>query len=96
MIIAAIGVFLSILGIFLVRTGENADMKKLMAALNRGVNVSAILIAILTFGILYLLGFENWVGLSFSVISGLLAGIIIGQGTEYFTSHSYRPTQQKA
>ena len=48
MIIAAIGVFLSILGIFLVRTGENADMKKLMAALNRGVNVSAILIAILT------------------------------------------------
>jgi K(+)-stimulated pyrophosphate-energized sodium pump len=96
MIIAAIGVFLSILGIFLVRTGENADMKKLMAALNRGVNVSAILIAILTFGILYLLGFENWVGLSFSVISGLLAGIIIGQGTEYFTSHSYRPTQQIA
>jgi K(+)-stimulated pyrophosphate-energized sodium pump len=71
-------------------------MKKLMAALNRGVNVSAILIAILTFGILYLLGFENWVGLSFSVISGLLAGIIIGQGTEYFTSHSYRPTQQIA
>lgn len=96
MIIAAIGVFLSILGIFLVRTGENADMKKLMAALNRGVNVSAILIAILTFGILFLLGFENWVGLSFSVISGLLAGIIIGQGTEYFTSHSFKPTQQIA
>lgn len=96
MIIAAIGVFLSILGIFLVRTGENADMKKLMAALNRGVNVSAVLIAILTFGILYLLGFENWVGLSFSVISGLLAGIIIGQGTEYYTSHSFKPTRQIA
>ncbi|MEA5062892.1 MAG: sodium-translocating pyrophosphatase [Petrimonas sp.] len=93
MIIAAIGVFLSILGIFLVRTGENADMKKLMAALNRGVNVSAILIALLTFVALYLLGFENWIGLSFSVISGLLAGIVIGQGTEYFTSHSFRPTQ---
>ena len=93
MIIAAIGVFLSILGIFLVRTGENADMKKLMAALNRGVNVSAILIALLTFVALYLLGFENWKGLSFSVISGLLAGIVIGQGTEYFTSHSFRPTQ---
>ncbi len=96
MIIAAIGVFLSILGIFLVRTGENAEMKKLMAALNRGVNVSALLIAILTFVVLYLLGFENWVGLSFSVISGLLAGIIIGQGTEYYTSHSFRPTQQIA
>ncbi|MDD4016001.1 MAG: sodium-translocating pyrophosphatase, partial [Petrimonas sp.] len=96
MIIAAIGVFLSILGIFLVHTGENADMKKLMAALNRGVNVSAVLIALFTFVILYLLGFENWLGLSFSVISGLLAGIVIGQGTEYYTSHSFRPTQQIA
>ncbi len=96
MIIAAIGVFLSILGIFLVHTGENADMKKLMAALNRGVNVSAVLIALFTFVILYLLGFENWLGLSFSVISGLLAGIVIGQGTEYYTSHSFRPSQQIA
>lgn len=96
MIIAAIGVFLSILGIFLVRTGENADMKKLMAALNRGVNISAVLIALFTFVVLYLLGFENWLGLSFSVISGLLAGIVIGKGTEYFTSHSFRPTQQIA
>ncbi len=96
MIIAAIGVFLSILGIFLVRTGENADMKKLMAALNRGVNVSALLIALFTFVIFYLLGFESWLGLSFSVISGLLAGIIIGQGTEYFTSHSFSPTRKIA
>lgn len=93
MIIAAVGVFLSILGIFLVRTKENASVKELMASLNRGVNVSAILIAGSSFGILYLLGFSNWVGLSFSVIAGLLAGIIIGQGTEYFTSHSYKPTQ---
>lgn len=96
MIIAAIGVFLSILGIFLVRTGENADMKKLMAALNRGVNASAVLIALFTFVVFYLLGFENWLGLSFSVISGLLAGIVIGQGTEYFTSHSFSPTRQIA
>ena len=96
MLIAAIGVFLSIIGIFLVSTSENAGMIKLMAALNRGVNVSAALIAALTFGILYLLGFENWVGLSFSVIAGLLAGIIIGQGTEYYTSHSYKPTQKIA
>lgn len=96
MIIAAIGVFLSILGIFLVRTKETASVKQLMAALNRGVNVSAALIALCTFVILYLLGFENWVGLSFSVIAGLLAGIVIGQGTEYFTSYSYRPTRRIA
>lgn len=96
MIIAAIGVFLSILGIFLVRTNEHATMKQLMDALNRGVNVSALFIALLSFGILYLLGFSNWVGLSFSVISGLLAGIIIGQGTEYFTSHSFKPTKDIA
>ncbi len=93
MIIAAVGVFLSIIGIFLVRTDDNADMKKLMSALNRGVNVSAALIAIATFAILYLLGFENWMGISFSVISGLIAGIVIGQGTEYYTSHSYNPTR---
>ncbi len=96
MIIAAIGVFLSILGIFMVRTKENASMKQLMAALNRGVNISAILIAASTFGILYFLGFENWLGLSFSVIAGLSGGIIIGQGTEYFTSHSYKPTRDIA
>ncbi len=96
MIIAAVGVFLSIFGIFLVKTKENADMKQLMAALNRGVNISALLIAILTFGILYLLGLENWLGISFSVICGLIAGIIIGQGTEYYTSHSYKPTRKIA
>ena len=93
MIIAAVGVFLSIIGIFLVKTDDNADMKRLMSALNRGVNVSAALIAIATFGILYLLGFENWMGISFSVIAGLIAGIVIGQGTEYYTSHSYKPTR---
>lgn len=96
MIIAAIGVFLSIFGIFLVRTKENATVKELMNSLNRGVNASAILIAGSTFLILYLLGFSNWLGLSFSVIAGLLAGIIIGQATEYFTSHSYNPTKNIA
>lgn len=91
MLIAAIGVFLSILGIFIVKTKEDATVKQLMDSLNRGVNISAFFIAILTFGILYLLGFSNWVGLSFSVMAGLLAGIIIGQGTEYFTSSSHKP-----
>ena len=92
MIIAALGVFLSIFGIFLVKTKEDATLKKLMDSLNRGVNISAVFIAIGTFVILYLLNFNNWVGLSFSVIAGLLAGIIIGQGTEYFTSSSHKPT----
>ncbi|MBQ8154194.1 MAG: sodium-translocating pyrophosphatase [Prevotella sp.] len=94
MIIAAVGVFLSLLGIFLVRTKEGATMKDLLRSLSLGTNVSAVLIAIATFIILYLLGIENWLGLSFSVISGLAAGVIIGQATEYYTSHSYKPTQK--
>ena len=96
MIIAAIGIFLSLIGIFLVRTKEGATMKELLHSLGLGTNVSAGLIAVATFAILYLLGIDNWLGLSFSVISGLVAGVIIGQATEYYTSHSYTPTQQIA
>lgn len=96
MLIAAVGVILSILGIFIVRTKEDADMKKLMAALNRGINTSALLTAGATFLILYLLQIPNWVGLSFSVIAGLASGIIIGQSTEYYTSHSFKPTRKIA
>lgn len=96
MIIASVGIFLSLIGIFLVRTKEGATMKDLLKSLSLGTNVSAVLIAIATFIILYLFQLENWVGISFSVITGLVAGVIIGQGTEYYTSHSYRPTQQIA
>ena len=96
MLIAAVGILLSIIGIFLVRTKEGATMRELLRSLGVGVNFSSLLIAVATFGILYLLGVENWVGLSFSVITGLVAGIIIGQATEYFTSHSYKPTQKIA
>ena len=96
MIIAAIGIFLSLIGIFLVRTKEGASMKDLLHSLGLGTNVSACLIAVATFIILYLLGIENWLGLSFSVISGLAAGVIIGQATEYYTSQSYKPTQKIA
>ncbi len=94
MLIAAVGVFLSLIGIFLVRTKEGATMKDLLHSLSLGTNVSAVLIAAATFAILYLLGINNWLGLSFSVISGLAAGVIIGQATEYYTSHSYKPTQR--
>ena len=96
MLIAATGILLSIIGIFLVRTREGASMRELLRSLGVGVNVSAVLIAAATFGILYLLGMSNWIGLSCSVITGLVAGIIIGQATEYFTSHSYRPTRKIA
>ena len=96
MLIAAVGVFLSLIGIFLVRTKEGAGMKELLHSLGTGTNVSAVLIAVASFLILYLLGIENWLGISFSVITGLAAGVIIGQGTEYYTSHSYRPTQKIA
>lgn len=93
MIIAAVGIFLSLIGIFLVRTKEGASMSQLLRSLAVGTNTSAVLIAIATFLILYVLGLDNWVGLSFSVISGLTAGVIIGQATEFYTSHSYKPTQ---
>lgn len=93
MLIAAVGIFLSLIGIFLVRTKEGAGMKELLHSLALGTNVSAALIAAATFAILYLLGIDNWLGLSFSVITGLIAGVIIGQATEYYTSHSYKPTQ---
>ena len=94
MIIAAVGIFLSLFGIFLVRTKEGATMKELLHSLGIGTNVSACLIAVATFAILYLLGIPNWAQVSCSVIVGLLAGVIIGQATEYYTSHSYKPTQE--
>ena len=96
MMIAAIGVVLSIIGIYAVRTKEGAGLQQLLKSLSVGTNLSAALIAVLTFVVLYLLGFENWWQLSLSVISGLLAGVIIGKATEYYTSHSYKPTQQLA
>jgi K(+)-stimulated pyrophosphate-energized sodium pump len=96
MLIAAIGIILSIIGIFTVRTKEGAGMKQLLRSLGLGVNLSSLLIAISTFGILYLLQIDNWIGISCSVVVGLLAGIIIGQSTEYYTSHSYKPTQKIA
>ena len=96
MIIAAVGVILSIIGIYTVRTKEGAGMSQLLKSLGLGTNLSAALIAVATFGVLYLLDLPNWVGISFSVIVGLLAGVIIGQSTEYYTSHSYKPTRKLA
>ena len=96
MLIAAVGVILSVVGIFTVRTREGAGMSQLLKSLGFGTNLSAVLIAVATFGIMYLLGMENWIGISFSVIVGLVAGVVIGQSTEYYTSHSYKPTRRLA
>lgn len=96
MMIAAIGLVLSIIGIYAVRTKEGAGLQQLLKSLSIGTNLSACLIAVLTFAVFYVLGFSNWWQLSLSVIAGLLSGVIIGKATEYYTSHSYKPTQDLA
>lgn len=94
MLIAAIGILLSIIGIFAVKTKENASMKNLLKALSFGTNLSSALIVVATFTIMYFLKIENWVWISCSVVVGLIVGIVIGQSTEYYTSHTYKPTQK--
>ncbi|MCM1452860.1 MAG: sodium/proton-translocating pyrophosphatase, partial [Clostridium sp.] len=94
MLIAAVGIILSILGIFSVRTKENATMKDLLGSLSLGTNLSSALIVVATFGILYMLGIEGWVNISLAVVVGLLVGIVIGRSTEYYTSQSYTPTKK--
>lgn len=96
-LIAAVGVVLSLIGVYLVKTKEGADMTALLKALSRGTNTAACLIALATFGIFALLfGTETnqWWQVSLSVVVGLLAGVIIGKSTEYYTSQTYKPTQK--
>ncbi len=96
MLIAAVGILLSILGIFCVRTKEDATMKDLLGSLSLGTNISSVLIVGTTFLILWLLGLDNWALVSCSVVVGLLVGIVIGRSTEYYTSQSYKPTKKLA
>lgn len=93
MLIAAVGILLSILGIFSVRTKEDAGMKDLLNSLSVGTNLSSALIVVATFLILWVLQIDNWLNISFAVVIGLLVGIVIGRSTEYYTSQSYHPTQ---
>ncbi len=96
MLIAAIGVVCSILGTFLVRTKEGATQKQLLGALGRGTNVSAVLIAAVSFPLVwFILGKEYW-PVYFAILAGLIAGVLIGRSTEYFTSDSYKPTRELA
>ena len=99
MLIAAVGVLLSVISIFTVRTKEGAGMAQLLKSMSFGTNMAAILSGFASFGILALVfgtGDSNWWHFSLSVLAGLLAGVIIGKATEYYTSHSYRPTQKLA
>ena len=94
MLIAAVGIILSIIGIFSVRTKEDASMKDLLNSLSVGTNLSSALIVVATFTILWALQLDNWLNIAFAVVVGLLVGIVIGRSTEYYTSQSYRPTQK--
>jgi K(+)-stimulated pyrophosphate-energized sodium pump len=91
MLVAAIGIILSIVGIFMVRTKESATQKTLLRALFIGTFGSSILV-LGAVAILAVMGWITW-GVFGSVVAGLLAGVIIGQGTEYYTSDEYKPTQ---
>ncbi|MEW6507790.1 MAG: sodium-translocating pyrophosphatase [Bacteroidota bacterium] len=93
MLIAAIGIVLSIVGIYLVRTKEDAKLGDLLKSLNRGINISSILIVIFSFLIVHLLDFDNALGIWGSIVTGLVSGIIIGKATEYFTAYEYKPTR---
>ena len=96
MLIAAIGIILSILGIFMVRTKEGASQKQLLASLSRGVNISSLFIAVFSFLILWYLNLPNYIGIWASMVMGLAAGIGIGKSTEYYTSTAYKPTKNIA
>lgn len=93
MLIGAIGVVLSIFGIYLVRVKAGASSKELLGALGKGVNASSVLIAVASFAILYWLGTPRWLGNWGSIIVGLCTGVFIGKITEYFTSEAYSPTR---
>ncbi len=91
MIVAAIGIILSIVGIFMVRTKESASQKNLLNALLLGTGGSSLLVLLAMVGMVFL-GWVTW-GVFWAVVIGLVAGVIIGQATEYFTSDEYKPTK---
>ena len=93
MILAGIGVILSVLGIYMVRTKEGASMKQLMGSLNLGINGSAVGIAVLAIPVLMYLDLPNKWQIWGAIVAGLSAGLIIGKVTEVYTSHDYSPTQ---
>ena len=95
MLIAAVGIISSIIGTFFVSTKENADQKALLGSLRRGTYASSILSAIGSAVLIYTLIPEN-ASVFWAVISGLVAGVLIGFFTEYYTSDTYKPTKKLA
>ena len=93
MVMAAIGIICSIIGTFFVRTDEQADQRTLLKALSRGTNLSAILIAIIACPLVISLLGKAHLGLYFAILAGLIAGVLIGKATEYYTSDTFKPTQ---
>jgi len=93
MALAAIGVVLSIVGIYLVRAKEDATMKDLMGAINNSITYSSIGIAVVGLGLVYLLQLQSPLMLWLAIVAGLVVGVIIGRATEYYTSDEYKPTQ---
>lgn len=93
MLIAALGVIASIVGTFFVKTKEGASQKNLLRALRTGTYISAVIIAVASFFVVKLLLPDN-IGVYGAIISGLIAGVLIGAITEYFTSDSYKPTKK--
>ena len=96
LLLAAIGVIASIIGSFLVHTGETTDQLTLLKALRRGTNTAAVIIAVAAFPLVwFLLGKEN-IGLYAAILAGLVSGVLIGRFTEYYTSDTYKPTKHLA
>ena len=95
MMLAAFGVIASIIGTFFVKTKEDASQKNLLKALRLGTYISAVLVVAGAYVIIRLLLPEH-IGIYAAVLSGLVAGVLIGAITEYFTSDSYRPTRDLA
>ncbi|MEG0702881.1 MAG: sodium-translocating pyrophosphatase [Christensenella sp.] len=96
MILAAVGIVASVIGTFFVRTKENATQKHLLAALHKGVYIAAAIVAVAGYFVVTgMLGAEN-IGIYVAILSGLVAGIIIGYYTEYVTSDHFKPTKKLA
>ena len=104
MALAGIGIFCSIAGIFTVKAKENASFAQLLKGLHKGVYVASGLIVLLAFGLLYMLlngrtelaGITQWWGPGMSIVSGLIAGLVIAHATEYYTSYEHPPTRAKS
>jgi K(+)-stimulated pyrophosphate-energized sodium pump len=93
MVLAALGVFMSMLGVRLVRVGEEGSMHDLMTALERGIQGASVGVAVIALPLVYFLQLERPLLIWGVVVTGLLVGIIIGRATDYFTSHAYQPTR---